>query len=81
LFYVAFTDSKGFLFIFGLICVVVGFILHLMGVKFDDTDNFNRNEPDSIEDPGYDTNFNDYPYVFGVGVNVLGILRNSFGDL
>ena len=81
LFSKAFSDSANFPSIFLFICIVAGLILYLMGARFDDGDNFNTNDPDSIVNPGYDTNFNDYPYVFGAGVSILGIVRNSVGDL
>ena len=72
LFRKAFSDSANFLTIVLLICVVAGLNLHLMGAKFDDGGNF---------DEGYDTNFNDYAFVFAAGVDILGILRNAVGDL
>ena len=68
----AFSDAANFLTIALLICVVAGLNLHVMGAKFDDGGNFEED---------YDTNFNDYAYVFAAGVDILAILRNSVGDL
>ena len=68
----AIYDATGFLLIFFLNCVVFGLILHLMRARFDDGGNFGED---------YDTNFNDYAHVFGAGVTILAILRNSVGDL
>ena len=72
LFRKALIDSGNFLSIFLLLCVVTGIFLHVMGARFDDGGNF-------LED--YDTNFNDYAQVFEVGVSIIGVLRNSVGDL
>ena len=68
----ALYDAANFLTIILFICVVFGLNLHVMRAKFDDGDNFGE---------GYNTNFNDYAYVYAAGVDILGILRNSVGDL
>ena len=49
--------------------------MQVLGTRFDDGGNMDLSEG------GYDTNHNDYPFIWSFGVSVISAYRNAVGDL
>ena len=59
-----------------IIAGLMGAVMQVLGTKFDDGGNMNLSE-----EGGYDTNYNDYPLLWSIGVSAISAYRNAVGDL
>ena len=58
-----------------IIITLMAAVMQVLGTRFDDGGNMDLSEG------GYDTNHNDYPFIWSFGVSVISAYRNAVGDL
>ena len=54
-------------------------VMQVMGTRFDDGGNMDLVDTEEVQ--AYDTNHNDYPFIWSFGVSVISVYRNAVGDL
>jgi hypothetical protein len=59
-----------------IIMALMAAVMQVLGTIFDDGGNMNLSE-----EGGYDTNHNDYPLLWSIGVSAISAYRNAVGDL
>lgn len=72
-------DASGFLMLLIGSQLLFALSFHVLGVAFDDGNNFETYDQDL--QTGYDSSHNDYPHIHYIWVCYLSALRSSIGDL
>ena len=66
-----------------IIITLMAAVMQVLGTRFDDGGNMYLvdTEIDGEEVKAYDTDHNDYPFIWSVGVSAISAYRNAVGDL
>ena len=70
---------RSFIVIEIIIMALMAAVMQVLGTRFDDGGNMDLVDTEEVQ--AYDTNHNDYPFIWSFGVSVISVYRNAVGDL
>ena len=70
---------RSFIVIEIIIMALMAAVMQVMGTRFDDGGKMDLVDTEEVQ--AYDTNHNDYPFIWSFGVSVISVYRNAVGDL
>ena len=70
---------RSFIVIEIIIMALMAAVMQVLGTRFDDGGNMDLVDTEEVQ--AYDTNHNDYPFIWSFGVSAISAYRNAVGDL